>query len=114
MAQGGGVYTISREALAEAEARGQAPGACAARERSLLAPHWGWEPKGEIVPSGGSGPGLSMPCKRDDCEWRDEGLRPVAEGSKMMTGTPCPRWVRLALASSETATNGAENDPCTS
>jgi hypothetical protein len=102
MAQGGGLSTMAADEVAEGQRLGLKPGACGARERSRAQDRAAvrclgdWAGAGEIVPSGGTGPGLSAPCDRPDCAWVDHGLRPVAEGSRMMTGTPCPRWVRLA------------------
>lgn len=101
MGQGGGLVCMTADEVAEGQRRGAEPGACGAHERwragrRAAARCLGeWYGQGEIVPSGGTGPGLSIACGRADCEWKDEGLRPVSEHSTMMTGTPCPRWVRL-------------------
>lgn len=106
MGQGGGLVVMTADEVAEGQRLGAEPGACGARERSRATNRaavrclWDWA-SGEIVPSGGTGPGLSVPCDRSDCEWVNEGLRPVSERSTMMTGTPCPRWVRLASEDAE-------------
>lgn len=123
MAQGGGLVSISREARAEAERRGQEPGACAARESSFvfgpLTRRWPGQPDREQAPSEGSGTGLSAPCSRADCEWSAEGLRIPGPGAYPI-GRACPRWVRLVEAANARpeegaqATTRAENDPCTS
>lgn len=124
MGQGGGIVSISREAQVEAERRGQEPGACAARETSILfgplAPIWTrMGADHERAPSEGSGTGLSVPCSRADCEWSAEGLRVPGPGAYPI-GRVCPRWVRVVEAANAKpspdapATPGAENEPCES
>ena len=120
MGQGGGIISISREAMAEAEQRGQEPGACAARETSFMfgpmVPRWPGQPDHEVAPSEGSGIGLSTPCRRADCEWSAEGLRTPSPGAYAI-GRVCPRWARVvaALETGPTqpspATPAVENEP---